>query len=63
MEKNQQISKLTYELTNLRMRYDNLEQEHENKDNNWSSLNRELASIRVQIGNYEDDLTMKDQTI
>jgi hypothetical protein len=26
-------------------------------------MNRELANIRAQIGNYEDDLAMKDMTL
>lgn len=40
-----------------------MEEEHQNNDTNWASMNRELASIRAQIGNYEDDIQMKNITI
>ena len=63
MEKNAQISRLTYDLNNIKIRYETLEHEHENNDTNWASMNRELASIRAQIGNYEDDIEMKNMTI
>lgn len=45
------------------MRYDNLENEHQNTDTNWTTMNREFNAIKSQIGNYEDDLTMKNGQI
>lgn len=47
----------------MKIRYENLEYEHQNVDSNWTNVNRELAAIKAQIGNYEDDISMKNITI
>jgi chromosome segregation ATPase len=51
---------LAFELNTLKTKCQNLELEHESKDSNWATINREMGSIKSQIRGYEDELSMKD---
>lgn len=63
MDKNGQINRLTFQLNNLKVRYENLQNDHQSSDTNWITMNRQFTAIKSQIGNYEDDLMMKSGQI
>ena len=63
MDKNGQINRLTFQLNNLKVRYENLQNDHQSSDTNWITMNRQFTAIKSQIGNYEDGLMMKSGQI